>query len=76
MARKLGIYIASMVCPHIVLYSMLKRIFTLGCNGICALFVGLPLMVSSASQHGMMGPFGIRSWHANVSIIGRRIGSQ
>ena len=26
-------------------------IFTLGCNGICALFVGLPLMVSSASQH-------------------------
>jgi len=26
-------------------------IFTLGCNGICALFVGLPLMISSASQH-------------------------
>tara|TARA_Y100001968_G_scaffold123793_1_gene112806 strand:- start:32 stop:532 length:501 start_codon:yes stop_codon:yes gene_type:complete len=23
----------------------------LGCNGICALFVGLPLMISSASQH-------------------------
>ena len=23
----------------------------IGCNGICALFVGLPLMISSASQH-------------------------
>ena len=23
----------------------------LGCNGICALFVGIPLMISSASQH-------------------------
>lgn len=24
---------------------------SLGCNGICALFVGIPLMISSASQH-------------------------
>ena len=30
---------------------MAPDIFTLGCNGICAVFVGLPLMVSSASQH-------------------------
>jgi hypothetical protein len=26
-------------------------ILGLGCNAICAMFVGLPLMVSSASQH-------------------------
>ncbi len=57
--KKLGVHIAwgtlglgavlSIVLT--TLEGMTPDIFTLGCNGICALFVGLPLMVSSASQH-------------------------
>jgi len=57
--KKLGVHIAwgtlglgavlSIVLT--TLEGMTPNIFTLGCNGICALFVGLPLMVSSASQH-------------------------
>ena len=57
--KKLGVYIAwgtlglgaglSIVLTSIE--GLTPDIFTLGCNGICALFVGLPLMVSSASQH-------------------------
>ena len=57
--KKLGIYIAwGTLGLGVVLSIVLTTIqgvtpdiFTLGCNGICALFVGLPLMVSSASQH-------------------------
>lgn len=57
--KKLGVYIAwgtlglgavlSIVLT--TMEGMAPDIFTLGCNGICAVFVGLPLMVSSASQH-------------------------
>ena len=57
--KKLGVYIAwgtlglgavlSIVLTTVE--GMAPDIFTLGCNGICALLVGLPLMVSSASQH-------------------------
>ena len=57
--KKLGVYIAwgtlglgavlSIVLT--TMEGMDPDIFTLGCNGICAVFVGLPLMVSSASQH-------------------------
>ncbi len=57
--KKLGVYIAwgtlglgavlSIVLT--TMEGMAPDIFTLGCNGICAMFVGLPLMVSSASQH-------------------------
>ena len=57
--KKLGIYIAWGTLGFGVVLSIVLTtvqgitpdIFTLGCNGICALFVGLPLMISSASQH-------------------------
>ena len=57
--KKLGVYIAWGTLGLGVVLSIVSTtaqeippdIFTLGCNGICALFVGLPLMISSASQH-------------------------
>ena len=57
--KKLGVHIAwgtlglgaALSIVLTTLEGMTPDIFTLGCNGICALFVGLPLMVSSASQH-------------------------
>ena len=57
--KKLGVYIAwgtlglgaALSIVLTTMEGMAPDIFTLGCNGICAMFVGLPLMVSSASQH-------------------------
>jgi len=57
--KKLGVHIAWGTLGlgavlSIVLTTLAESppdMFTLGCNGICALFVGLPLMISSASQH-------------------------
>ena len=56
--RRNGVYIAwgtlAGRCPQHSFddsKGMAPDIFTLGCNGICALLVGLPLMISSASQH-------------------------
>ena len=57
--KKLGVHIAWATLAlgtilSIVLTTMegmAPDVFTLGCNGICALFVGIPLMVSSASKH-------------------------
>ncbi|HJL64365.1 MAG TPA: hypothetical protein QGF70_02140 [Candidatus Thalassarchaeaceae archaeon] len=57
--KKLGIHVAWGLIGLGAVLSILTSImgdmpidvFTLGCNGVCALFVGLPLMVASASQH-------------------------
>ena len=57
--KKLGIHVAWGMIGLGAVLSILSSImgempidvFTLGCNGVCALFVGLPLMVASASQH-------------------------
>ena len=57
--KKLGIHVAWGMIGLGAVLSILTSImgempidvFTLGCNGVCALFVGLPLMVASASQH-------------------------
>lgn len=57
--KKLGVHIAwgtlglgaALSIVLTTLEGMTPDNLTLGCNGICALFVGLPLMVSSASQH-------------------------
>ena len=57
--KKLGVHLAwgtlglGVVLSLIVttLLETTPDIFTFACNGICALFVGLPLMISSASQH-------------------------
>jgi hypothetical protein len=57
--KKLGIYIAWGLCAGFAALSVLTSVvngtsidfLNLGCNGFCALFVALPLMISSASQH-------------------------
>ena len=57
--KKLGVHVAWGLIGAGVLLSILSSFLgempidfaTIGCNGICALFVGLPLMISSASQH-------------------------
>ena len=57
--KKLGIHIAWGVIAAGSVLSILASVLGetpidvagLGCNGICALFVALPLMISSASQH-------------------------
>ena len=57
--KKLGVHIAwgtlgLGVALSLIVTTLLETtpdIFTMACNGICALFVGLPLMISSASQH-------------------------
>ena len=57
--KKLGIYIAWGLLAASTVFSILTTILgempfdwaSNACNGICALFVALPLMISSASQH-------------------------
>ena len=57
--KKLGVHVAWGLIGAGVILSVVSSVlgetsidyFGIGCNGICALFVGLPLMISSASQH-------------------------
>ncbi len=57
--KKLGVHIAWGLIGAGVILSIVSSVLGetsidylgIGCNGICALFVGLPLMISSASQH-------------------------
>ena len=57
--KKLGVHVAWGLIGAGIALSILASVLGetsidwggIGCNGICALFVGLPLMISSASQH-------------------------
>ena len=57
--KKLGVHVAWGLIGAGIALSILASVLGetsidwggVGCNGICALFVGLPLMISSASQH-------------------------
>ena len=57
--KKLGVHVAWGLIGVSVVLSFAASVLGgtsidyggIGCNGICALFVGLPLMISSASQH-------------------------